>query len=138
MTAPAFTAPAATPVGTAAAVRPEDRGRTEIAERVLERIAAKVVSDAEHAGGTARRMLGVSLGQDGQDTAPQITAHIDGQLATIEVTMTVAYPAPVRQVARRVRNDVIARVTELTGISVRHVDIDITRLIWRTSEGRVQ
>lgn len=138
MTAAAFSAPAATPLGTASATPPGLRGRTEIAERVLERIAAKVVADAEYAGGAARRMLGVPLGHDGQDAAPQTTAHIDGRLATIELIMSVAYPAPVRQVARRIRNDVIAVVTELTGLDVRHVDIEITRLIWRTSEGRVQ
>jgi uncharacterized alkaline shock family protein YloU len=107
----------------------EERGTTEISERVVQRIAAKVVNDAEHAGGAARRMLGISLGSDSADTAPQVSARVDGQIAAVEVTMSVAWPQPVRDVTRRVRNDIISSVGELTGLTVRHVDIAITSLL---------
>jgi uncharacterized alkaline shock family protein YloU len=42
---------------------PERRGRTEIAERVLEKIAARALTEVEEAGEVARRVLGVRLGR---------------------------------------------------------------------------
>jgi uncharacterized alkaline shock family protein YloU len=116
----------------------EERGTTDISERVVQRIAAKVVNDAEHAGGAARRMLGVSLGSDSTDTPPQVSARVDGRIATVEVTMSVAYPQPVRDVTRRVRSDIIGSVRELTGLNVRHVDIAITSLLTGGNGRRVQ
>jgi uncharacterized alkaline shock family protein YloU len=120
-----------------AALRPpETRGRTEIAARVLERIAAHAVTEVDQAGGAARRLLGVPLGRDTAQTAPRATAHVDGQLATLQVTMSVIYPAPIRQVTRRVRDQIITRVGELTGLDVRQVDIEIARLIRPGRDGR--
>ena len=107
---------------------PETRGRTEIAERVLERIAAYVLTEVEETGGTARRVLGVPLGPTGQRTRPQVTAHVDGHLAIVRMRITVAYPEPIRQVTRRLRDRVTSRVAELTGVEVRQVDIDVARL----------
>jgi uncharacterized alkaline shock family protein YloU len=124
------------PASPAALRPPETRGRTVIANRVLERIAARAVTEVDQAGGAARRLLGVPLGRDTAHTVARATAHVDGQLATLQVTMSVIYPAPIRQVTRRVRDQVIARVGELTGLDVRQVDIEITRLIRPGSEGR--
>jgi uncharacterized alkaline shock family protein YloU len=116
----------------------EDRGRTDIAERVVERIAQQVVLEAEHASGAARRLLGVALGSDDDADTPQVTVSIDGQLTTIQLTMCVAYPMPVRRVTRQVRQDVIDRIGYLTGLEVRHVDISITRLTGTGGERRVR
>lgn len=107
---------------------PETRGRTQIADRVLERIAARAVTEVDQAGGAARRLLGVPLGRQGADTAARVTAHVDGQLAMVTVRLSVTYPAPIRQVTRRVRDHITARVTQLTGLDLRQVDIDIAAL----------
>jgi uncharacterized alkaline shock family protein YloU len=40
-----------------------------------------------------------------------------------------APPAPVRTLTREVRRHVMERVTTLTGIEVRHVDIVVARLL---------
>jgi uncharacterized alkaline shock family protein YloU len=116
----------------------EERGTTEIGESVVQRIAAKVVNDAEHAGGAARRVFGVSLGTDSGDTEPQVSALVDGQIAAIEVTMSVAWPQPVRDVTRQVRDDIISSVEEMTGLTVRHVDIAITSLLTNKNARRAQ
>jgi uncharacterized alkaline shock family protein YloU len=120
-----------------AALRPpEIRGRTEIAGRVLERIAARAVTEVDQAGGAARRLLGVPLGRDTVHAAPRATAHVDGQLATVQLRMSVTYPAPIREVTRRVRDQIITRVGEVTGLDVRQVDIEIARLIRPGQEPR--
>jgi uncharacterized alkaline shock family protein YloU len=70
----------------------------------------------------------VPLGRQRADTAARVSARVDGQLATVTVRLSVTYPAPIRQVTRRVRDHITARVTELTGLDVRQVDIDVAAL----------
>jgi uncharacterized alkaline shock family protein YloU len=111
------------------AVAPEHRGRTEIADRVLAKIATRALSEIEDTGGASRRVLGVRLGRDSLEGTPWVTAKVDGGLATLRMRISVAYPAPVREVARRLRELVRTRVGELTGLDVREVDIDVARLM---------
>lgn len=114
----------------------EHRGRTEIADRVLAKIAARALTEIEDAGGAARRVLGVRLGSDSLETTPWVTAKVDGRLATLRMRISVAYPAPVRGVTRRLRELVRTRVGELTGLDVREVGIDVTRLLTTEQSGR--
>jgi uncharacterized alkaline shock family protein YloU len=115
----------APPSGTTLAP-PAQRGSTEIADRVVERIAARAVAEVDDAHGPARRLLGLRVPGA---VAPRVTVQVDGRLATVRLAMSVRYPAPIRQVTRRVREHVMVRVGELTGLDVRHVDIDIPTLI---------
>lgn len=104
----------------------EDRGTTTIEERVVERIAAQAVTEVSDATGAARRVLGVTLGSATADRAARVSARVDGPIATVEVTMTVIYPASVRDVTSRLRQHLAERVLELTGITVQQVDITVT------------
>ncbi|GAA4512234.1 hypothetical protein GCM10023191_077640 [Actinoallomurus oryzae] len=117
-------------------VAPEHRGRTEIADRVLAKIATRALSEVEDAGGAARRVLGVRLGRDSMERTPWVTAKVDGGLATLRMRISVAYPAPVREVTRHLRELVRTRVGELTGLDVREVDIDVSRLPATGPSGR--
>jgi uncharacterized alkaline shock family protein YloU len=107
----------------------EPRGRTTIADRVLAKIADRALTEIEDAGGAARRVLGVRLGRDSMATTPWVTAKVDGGLAMLRMRISVAYPAPVREVTRRLRELVRTRVGELTGLDVREVDIEVARLL---------
>lgn len=108
---------------------PEARGRTQIADRVPERITRRMIAEADAAGGIARRILGVRIGRGGQAAPPRVQARIDGNLVTLRVAVSVVYPAPVRQVAGQLREQVMARVTELTGLRVGQVDVDVITLL---------
>jgi uncharacterized alkaline shock family protein YloU len=112
------------------------RGRTDIAERVLERIATHALTEVDEVGGAARRLLGVRLGQDSTGTGPRVDAHVDGGLATLRMTVSVVYPAPVRRVTRRLREHVTSRVEEFTGLDVRQVDVDVASLVAPRPQGR--
>ena len=108
---------------------PEERGRTTIADRVVARVAARAVAEVEQTGGAARQLAGITIGrQTGEGTA-HVSARTDGHLAMIQLRLSLAYPAPVRAVTREVRRHVIERVTGLTGFEVRHVDIEVARLL---------
>ncbi len=108
---------------------PEQRGRTTIADRVVAQVAARAVTEVAQTGGAARQLIGFTLGrQTGQGPA-RVSARVDGNLAMIEMRLTLAYPAPVRSLTREVRRHVMERVASLTGIEVRHVDIEVARLL---------
>jgi uncharacterized alkaline shock family protein YloU len=114
----------------------EHRGRTQIADRVLTKIATHTLTEIQDTGGAARRLLGIRLGHDSLESTPWVTAKVDGDLATLRIRTSVAYPAPVREVTRHLRELVQTRVGELTGLDVREVDIDVTRLLPTEQTGR--
>ena len=128
-------APAGAPPAGAELAPAGQRGSTDIADRVVEKIAAGAVAEVDDAYGSARRLLGLRMPGA---TAPRVTVLIDGHLATVRVAMSVRYPAPIRQVAREVREHVMERVGKLTGLDVRHVDIEIPTLITPDRGRRVQ
>lgn len=105
------------------------RGRTDIADRVVERIATQSVREVDLASGAPPTLLGRPLGRPAHDAAARATATVDGAIVTIAVTMSVQYPSPVREVATSVRRHVARRVHELTGLDVVAVDVDVSRLV---------
>jgi uncharacterized alkaline shock family protein YloU len=109
-----------------AADDPGDRGATTVADRVIERIAAQLVSEVDAAGGSARRVLGVAVSGSGLDQSAQVSADIAGRTAALTVQMSVAYPASVSGTAREARQRLIARIADLTGYTVSRVDVTVT------------
>ncbi|MGW0592593.1 Asp23/Gls24 family envelope stress response protein [Streptosporangium sp. NPDC002607] len=112
-------APPAVPAQSA--VPAELRGRTDISDRVVSRIAA----------GAAREVARVrKVGERGPLSLRGGTrAAVDGTLATLQLDVTMEYPAPIREVADEVRRHVAERVMTLTGMDVGYIDIDVTNVI---------
>lgn len=104
---------------------PADRGRLTIADRVVERIAAAAAAEVDAATGAARRVLGVAVSSADR---PRVAARVHGQEATVEIDMSVSWPAPVRQVARRVREHVGERLVTLVGLRSARVDVHVAAL----------
>lgn len=102
-----------------------ERGTTVIRPRVVERVAAQAVREVDNTAGTGRRVLGYTFGVPGTQTEATVQAYVDGTVATVEVEMTVIYPAPILAVTRRTRHHITDRIVELTGLSVRRVDITV-------------
>lgn len=114
-----------------------ERGRTRIADRVVEKIAARAVAEVDRATGTPRQILGVRLGGTAADTRARVVADVDGGVVTVSVAMAVRWPAPVREVSRQVRAHVTGRLEDLTGLRVAQVDIDVPTLLTENDdEGR--
>ncbi|WP_371783398.1 Asp23/Gls24 family envelope stress response protein [Streptosporangium subroseum] len=103
------------------AVPAERRGRTEIAERVVSRIAAR-------AAGEVARVR--KVGERGPLTfRGGARATVDGELTALRLDVTVEYPAPLLHVADEVRQHVSERIHTLTGLAVGHIDIDVTNVV---------
>jgi uncharacterized alkaline shock family protein YloU len=112
---------------------PGGPGRTTIADRVVERIAAQAVAEVDRATGTARQLLGVSLGSTTATTPARVTADVDGGIVSVQVDLAVIWPNPVRAVTRQVRQHVTDRVEQLTGLQVAEVDVQVSDLLTMTS-----
>ncbi|WP_020496512.1 Asp23/Gls24 family envelope stress response protein [Sciscionella marina] len=97
-----------------------DRGKTTIADRVVERIATRALA-----------------GMDGIGTATA-TANIEGNTATVRLRVSVRYPEPVSEVTGRARELVRERIGELTGLGVPRVDITVTALETANDTRRVR
>lgn len=102
-----------------------DRGVTVIADRVVTKIASRAVTETEQAGGAERSILGVRLGRARR---ARVRATLNGDMVTARVEISVEYPTSILAVTRQARERIRDRVESLTGLTVGHVDIDVTAL----------
>ncbi|MFJ7213492.1 Asp23/Gls24 family envelope stress response protein [Amycolatopsis sp. NPDC098790] len=105
-----------------------DRGTLTIAGQVVQRLAAHAVLEVDDVGGAAGRILGVSLGAEDLDRPAQVTAHVADGAVTLDVRISIAYPASVTRTTERAREHLVRRVEELTGLTVTRVDFTVTAL----------
>lgn len=114
----------------------EERGSLTIADRVVERVAGYAVTLVPGASAAPRRVLGITVGDVREDREAPVDARVDGHVATVEASVSIAWPASVRAVAARLRDQVRADVEGLTGVRVAHVDVDVVSLSAPVSPAR--
>lgn len=129
MTVETGTDPAAAPV----AARPDgvdvaDRGRTELTQQAVERLVMAAASEVPEVAGPVTRVLGQKLGSADLDGRPSVHVRLAGDLVTGEVHLSVRWPAPLVDVADRVRARVCDRLGDLAGLRVGHLDVLVTAL----------
>lgn len=105
------------------------RGQTVLAAKVIEKIAGQVASDESSAGGSSGGFLGIGTRAD-LSARPKTSVELSGNIATLSVEVGMLYPMPLRQATEELRRRIATRVTELTGVDVRQVDI---RISWLTT-----
>jgi uncharacterized alkaline shock family protein YloU len=110
-------------------------GRTTLADRAVERTAIQAITEIADVGGTARWMLGDTLGGPAEERSAQVSATVDDMTASLHVRLSIAYPASVARTTQQVRSHLIQRLHELTGLAVTRVDITVTAL-YNTQPGR--
>ncbi|MEV7012735.1 Asp23/Gls24 family envelope stress response protein [Streptosporangium sp. NPDC051022] len=103
------------------AVPPERRGRTEIPERVVSRIAARAAGEVARVR-EVRERRPLAFGG-------HTSATVDDGLTLLELEVTVDYPAPLLRMAEEIRRHVNDRVHTLTGLTVGQIDIDVTGVV---------
>lgn len=108
------------------------RGQTVLANKVIERIASQVAGDESVAGGSSGGFLGIGTHAD-LSARPRAAVELNGDIATLSVEVGMPYPVPLRQATEELRQRIRTRVTEMTGVEVRHVDIKISWL--RATDG---
>jgi len=103
-------------------------GRTTLADRAVERTAIQAITEVADVGGAAHRLLGDAVGGQAEERAAQVSATVDDTVVSLQVRLSIAYPASVARTTRQVRAHLIERLHELTGLVVTRVDITVTAL----------
>lgn len=108
---------------------PAERGRTIIADRVVDRVAVAATSEVDQVlapRGGWTRLVGRSL--------PSAHAVVAGKICKIEVDVAVPWSAPLPRVAAQVRDHVADRVHALTGLAVSRVDVTVADVVHSASD----
>ena len=115
---PAVPAPGTTAV--AGRRDPAERGRLDVAERVIERIATIAAREV-------RGVRSVGSGLDGMvgRQYPNANAEVAGGHARVRVDIAVTWPSPLGRTAAAVRDRVRERVESLVGMTVDVVDVTV-------------
>lgn len=111
----------------------DSRGQTVLADKVIEKIASQVAGEESVAGGSSGGFLGIGTHAD-LSARPKASVELSGNIATLSIEVGMSYPGPLRQGTNQLRQRIRSRVTELTGIEVRHVDIKISWLSTTSGE----
>ena len=106
---------------------PATRGHLTMDKRVIEQIASQAASESAATGGRSGGLLGIGAHTD-LNARPSVSAEIVGRTATMAIELAVAYPTPIGRATDDVREHVVSRVGELTGVEVTRVDITVTAL----------
>lgn len=98
---------------------PELRGRTRVESVVVTKIACSAAAEIPE----IREVYFTGL-----PWARSSGAEVRGDQATIRLNVSVAYPSRLRAVAARLREHVIGRVAEQTGLNVARLDVNMIDL----------
>jgi len=107
------------------------QGTTTIAQDVVQKIAglaAREVSGVYALGGGAARTLGAlreRIPGAQQSTGQGVTVEVGEKQAAVDLDIVTEYGAPIADVARSVRRNVISSVEGMTGLQVTEVNISV-------------
>ncbi|MFJ4890460.1 Asp23/Gls24 family envelope stress response protein [Streptomyces sp. NPDC088788] len=110
---------------------PAGRGRTTIADSVVEKIAAAAARDSvgvHSLGSGMARTLGsvrdrVPVGRPGASRG--VSVEVGERQAAVDLDLVVDYGYPIADVATGVRTDVISAVERMTGLEVVEVNLAV-------------
>jgi uncharacterized alkaline shock family protein YloU len=101
---------------------PDERGVTDIAARVLEKLAVRAAFEVDGVDPAP------ASGLLGRRSGPRITAHLDGAHVDVDLDVAMRYPLPVGVVADQVREQIRQRIDALTGMHARRINITVVFL----------
>ena len=109
------------------------RGSTNISDTVVQKmagIAAQEVEKVQMGGGTAATVTGFlssvrGSSSSGGSPTSGVSVEVGEEEAAVDLTMAVEYGVSIPQIIKAVRNNVINRVENLTGLRVTEVNITV-------------
>ncbi|MGN6751664.1 MAG: Asp23/Gls24 family envelope stress response protein [Intrasporangium sp.] len=113
-----------------------DRGGLSVADRVVEKVAGYAVTLVPDAAAAPRRVLGVNVGESREEGAASVEARVIGDVATVSARIAVRWPRSVPEVADAVRRRIRKELTEITGVRVDHIDVEVSSLSVGSPERR--
>lgn len=108
------------------------RGSTQIADRVVAKIAAQAAQEALRSGTDAHTL------PRGRRTTPDASVAVRELSARVRVSVELGYPSDIGRQCGAVRHRVTARVKELAGMEVPEVAVDVERLHTAHRDGKTR
>lgn len=122
-----------------------DQGNTTVADNVVQKIAglaAREVSGVYELGGGAARAFGAlreRIPGASQSIGQGVAVEVGELQAAIDLDLVTEYGAPIAEVSRAVRRNVISAVEGMTGLQVTEVNIAVNDIhLPSDDEGRQQ
>lgn len=120
-----------------------NRGDLTIGAGVVEKIAQRAALEVPGVVDVVSRGLSRVVGGGNAGASAEVlpgARQDQSRTARIDLTLSLRYPAPAMQTTRAVRDHVVERVQQLTGLRVERVDITVAELDNdpSRSSGRVQ
>lgn len=106
---------------------PRRRGRLVLADKVIEKIASQAVAEMGVVHGRPGGRLGIGSESDHQ-TRPKVDVDLGRDSADLAIAVGISYPGSIRRTTQQIREHVVQTVEQLSGVTVRRVDIDVTFL----------
>ena len=117
------------PDATAASPFRTERGFTSIAPAVVEKIAGRAATEVDGVGVVAPAGLRKLFSSTpAPDTPADADARVGMERASVALSISIRYPAPVRAKSAEVRAIVAERVEQYTGLHVSWVDLTVAQL----------
>ena len=107
------------------------QGRTTVADTVVQKIAglaAREVSGVHALGGGAARAFGAlreRIPGGTQSVGQGVSVEVGEKQAAVDLDLVTEYGAPIAEVSRSVRRNVISSVEGMTGLQVTEVNISV-------------
>jgi uncharacterized alkaline shock family protein YloU len=113
------------------AVEPGERGLTEIADRVVEKLALRLAGEVDGvvAGGPGSGLRAALPDWLGSGSASSAQAETGRRSARLVLDIDVRYPMPAVDVSDKVRARVIEGVRSLTGLEIESLTITVRHLV---------
>ena len=102
---------------------PAERGRLDVADRVVERVASIAACEVSGVRSVGSGLEGV-VGRQ----YPKVGAQVAGGHARVQLDIAVDWPVPLASTAAQVRDHVRDRLTTLVGLAVDAVDVTIATI----------
>ena len=104
------------------------RGETTISPAVVQKITSKAASEVEGVQGVSSGLRRLT-GRTEEDPDAKVKAEVEREHASVDLGISVRYPQPVASTAERVREHVVRRLQQLTGLVVTDVNITVHELV---------
>lgn len=135
---PAAVPPAAPVPQPDAAPTPADQGTTIIAQGIVSKIASIAAREVEGVyrlvGGSPFSSFAQRVTAGSQAGEQGVQAEVGQREAAIDMRIVTVYGANIPDIAQEVRRKVIERVSEMTGLKVKEVNIEVVDLHFPGSE----
>ena len=105
------------------------RGRTTVAPAVVEKIVLKAATEVDGVGPVVQTGLGRVVPWVASGPPGRAEAEVGRESVTVDLTVAVYYPRPIRQVAASLRQHASRRIEDLTGLAVRQVNVTVADLV---------